>query len=108
MTGLTITYATETLNEIIYALEDAYWEAGTIESKDAVYNIQRSFTEEVIELHKVSVQDGDFKYEPVNEGLRHLASNISWLRENLSSVCRRTQTQHRLAGLLQQVLPLLQ
>lgn len=108
MSGFTITYATETLNEIIYALDDAYWEAGTIEYKDAVYNVQRVFTEELIELHKVSVQDGDYKYEPVNEGLRNLAASIAWMRENLSVVCRRTHTQHRVAELLQRVQPLLQ
>lgn len=103
MKQLNITQATNLLDEFVYALDNAYWQASTMDHKDRIYNLIRLLTEEVIELHKVSVQDGDFPYEPAGEDFTDLSDPIQWLRNNLDDVCKRSVTRSEVAGLITQV-----
>ncbi len=103
----TILVASRTIDELIPYLDDAYWESSQIKHKDLLHNLMRVLTEEAHELHKVSVQDGDYKYEPVSEGIRYLPAQLVWLNENLSSVIPRTSTALRIGPELHKVITLL-
>lgn len=107
MSSQTIVMATETLDQLTRLLDDVYWEATSIEHKDLVFNLSRVLTEELIELHKVSVQDGHFKYEPVSENLRDIIPQLSWLNDNLNLVTRRSRTFTEAELLLRKVQQLI-
>ncbi|MCH8550919.1 MAG: hypothetical protein LAT62_03215 [Natronospirillum sp.] len=103
MSSTTLLMATETLDQFIRALDDVYWEASDIADKDVIFNISRVLTNELIELHKVSIQDGHYKYEPVGENLRTIIPQLSWLNDNLSRVTRRTDTTTEIQPLLRTI-----
>ncbi|MFY0663392.1 MAG: hypothetical protein JXQ97_02125 [Natronospirillum sp.] len=92
MASTTILEATEKLDQFIHVLDDLYWEASLMEHKDILHNLARNLTDELIELHKVSIQDGHFKYEPISEQLRTISPQLAWLGDNLSLIARRTRT----------------
>ena len=107
MSSTTLLMATETLDQFIRALDDVYWEASDLAEKDVIYNISRVLTDELIELHKVSIQDGHYKYEPVGENLRNIIPQLAWLNDNLSRITRRTDTQSEVQPLLRVIQQLI-
>ncbi|MEX1058247.1 MAG: hypothetical protein WED11_10980 [Natronospirillum sp.] len=107
MSSTTILMATETLDHFIGQLDAVYWEASVMEHKDVVFNISRVLTEELIELHKVSIQDGHYKYEPVSENLRTIIPQLAWLNDHLTQITRRTDTQADVQPVLRRVQQLI-
>ena len=72
------TSVADTLREYLSLLEildDAYWEASTIQHKDLLYDIIGIFHQEVAELNKLSVQDHHYPYEVITEGIRRVYRN---------------------------------
>ena len=54
------TSVADTLREYLSLLElldDAYWEAASIQHKDMLYDIISIFSQEVSEINKLSIQD---------------------------------------------------
>ena len=102
----TINRATIEIDDVLPLLNSAYWEASSTSHKDILHNLTWLLTMEVIELHKVSVQDGHYKYEPVNDHVRHILPELRWLSENLSTVVSRTETRLELSDQLQKVVSL--
>lgn len=102
----TINRATIEIDEILPMLNNAYWEASNQHHKDMIHNITWLLTMEVIELHKVSVQDGHYKYDPVNDYVRHIMPELRWFSENMSKVICRTESRLALGHQLQKVIEL--
>ncbi|MFC3852628.1 hypothetical protein ACFOSD_07265 [Salinispirillum marinum] len=103
MTRITILEATEKLDIFIKMLDDLYWETASMDHKDILHNLSRNLTDELIELHKVSIQDGHFKYEPISEQLRSISPQLGWLADNLSQVARRTRTYNEAHKLVREI-----
>lgn len=103
MKQLTLAEATGLLDEFVYALDNAYWQASSVDHKDRLYNLIRLLTEEVIELHKVSVQDGGYPYEPAGDDFTELDAPLNWLKNNLDEVCKRSGTHQEVSALINQV-----
>lgn len=107
MPSSTILSATETLDQFIVHLDAVYWEAAVMEHKDVVFNVSRVLTKELMELHKVSIQDGDYEYEPVSEDLRSILPQLAWLSDHLPRITRRTPTQAEVQPLIRLVQQLI-
>ena len=102
----TILQATQEIDDLLPLLDRAYWEASNIDHKDTIHNVIWLLTQEVVELHKVSIQDGHYRYEPVTETIRHALPQMRYLAENLSEICRRTNTHRSLSPALHSAITL--
>lgn len=89
------TSVADTLREYLSLLElldDAYWEAGSIQHKDLLYDIISIFNQEVSEINKLSIQDHHYPYEVITEGIRRVVPKLERLDEQREDVIQRTQT----------------
>jgi len=89
-------------------LDDAYWEASSIEHKDFIYDIISLFSQETTELNKLSVQDHHYPYEFITEGIRRAVSKVAQLEVDLQVIIRRTQTLTDMKQVLSNVLAVLE
>jgi len=92
MSTATVADALREFMSLLELLDDAYWEAGTVEHKDMIYDIISIFSQEVSELNKLSVQDHHFPYEIITEGMRRVTPKLERLDEHREDVIQRTQT----------------
>jgi len=103
----TISSATQEIGDLLILLDNAFWESNSIEHKDILYNIITILNAEVMELNKVSVQDGNYRYEPATETMRILGPQLDWLLENMKHVAIRTNTASPLGSQLRKVIEVL-
>lgn len=89
-------------------LDDAYWEAATIEHKDFIYNIISLFSQEMAELNKLSIQDHHYPYEFITEGIRRAISQVTELEEDIEHILKRTKTLTDTKEVLSNVLAILE
>ena len=89
-------------------LDDAYWEASSIEDKDLIYDIISQLSKEVAELNKLSVQDHHYPYEFITEGIRRITPQIAALEEDLDRIVKRTQTRTDMRDMLSNVIAILE
>lgn len=92
MSTATVADALREFMSLLELLDDAYWEAGTVEHKDMIYDIISIFSQEVSELNKLSIQDHHFPYEIITEGMRRVIPKLERLDEHKENVIQRTQT----------------
>lgn len=102
----TIADAIKTLEELNDSLDDAYWEASTMESKDLFYDIISAINVELSELAKLSIQDHSLEYEPVTAELKVARNKLSNLRKLLDECVLRSSTAARLESLISDVVTL--
>lgn len=107
MTTATVADALREFLSLLELLDDAYWEAGTVEHKDMIYDIISIFSQEVSELNKLSVQDHHFPYEIITEGMRRVIPKLERLDERKDDVIQRTQTLIDFRDILSLVMTIL-
>lgn len=93
------------LNEL---LDDAYWEASSIEHKDLIYDIISQLTKEIAELNKLSIQDHHYPYEFITEGIRRITPKVISFEEQIEVIVKRTQTQIDMKEILSNVILILE
>ncbi|MFO7527880.1 MAG: hypothetical protein R6W86_03605 [Marinobacter sp.] len=101
----------DTLREyqsLLELLDDAYWEAGTIQHKDMLYDIISVLSQEIAEINKLNTQDHHYPYEVITEGMRRLVPKLERLDEQREDVIQRTQTLTDFRDLLSSVLGILE
>jgi hypothetical protein len=103
----TISQALEELAEVLPLLDDAYWACDGVEHKNLLHNLIWMLSTEMMELQKVSVQDGHFKYEPVTENLHRILPQLQMLREKLNIIILRTEAAATLGAKVENVISLL-
>lgn len=81
---------------LIDVLDDAYWEASTVESKDVIYDILTVFHRELAELNKLSIQDHHYPYEMITDVIRQVSPKLHRLLANVNKLVERTNTQVRI------------
>lgn len=100
MTKPTIADASRHIEELLAALDDAYWEAATIERKDLVYSILVLLHAERMEIAKLSIQDHTLPYEPISLGFIEVRNRLASLRKHMDNVVLRPSTAQRLDQLI--------
>lgn len=108
MTPATISDACREFLALAEALDDAYWEASTITSKDIIYDVLSVFQQEIAELNKLSIQDHHYPFEMITDGIHFVAPKLRRLQDRLDEVVERTSTQTKLNQLLKNVLIILE
>ena len=103
----TIATAAGYIEDLLAALEDAYWEASTIEHKDLIFSIISLLQQERTEIAKLSVQDHGFLYEPITDGFKLLSSKLHYLQNALNTIVLRGKTARALVPLVANVFTLL-
>ena len=108
MTEATVADTLRDYQSLLELLDDAYWEASTIQHKDMLYDIISILSQEVAEINKLSIQDHHYPYEVITEGIRRVVPKLERLDENREDVIQRTQTLTDFRDILSSVLGILE
>ncbi|NVD34269.1 hypothetical protein [Marinobacter lutaoensis] len=108
MTEATVADTLREYQSLLELLDDAYWEASTIQHKDMLYDIISILSQEVAEINKLSIQDHHYPYEVITEGIRRVVPKLERLDENREDVIQRTQTLTDFRDILSSVLGILE
>lgn len=96
MPSSSIAAAIPVLEELNAALDKAFWEANSINVKDAVYDCISAINKELSELSKLSIQDHDLTYEPISGEFIIATRRISSFRKYLDANIIRTSTLNKI------------
>jgi hypothetical protein len=107
MTKPTIAAAAENIEQLLAVMDNAYWEASSVDKKDCIYSIISLLHEERSELAKLSIQDHGLPYEPVSSVFKRLQPKLNTLRRNLDDMVVRPQTAQQLEQLISRVVAML-
>ena len=105
------TSVADTLREyqsLLELLDDAYWEASSIQHKDMFYDIISILSQEVAEMNKLSVTDHHYPYEVITEGIRRVVPKLERLDEQREDLIQRTQPLTDFRDILSSVLGILE
>jgi len=108
MTQTTIADTLREYQSLLELLDDAYWEAGTIQHKDMLYDIISVLSQEIAEINKLNTRDHHYPYEIITEGMRRMVPKLERLDEKREHVIQRTQTLTDFRDLLSSVLGILE
>lgn len=86
--------------ELNTAISDAYWETNDINQKDRFFAMKGILQDELDELHKLSLQDHVYPYEPSNPSLLQLSDTLRALLPELNKYVYRPQTSSRFKDLI--------
>lgn len=101
-----IANAARILEELLSGLDQAYWEASSIERKDFFYDIISAVQGELSEVGKLSVQDHHLEYETITQDFRAARAKLSRLRKLLDEYVQRSSTATRLESLISETVAL--
>lgn len=102
-----ISTAIPVLEGLQAGLDQAYWEANSLDRKDFFYDLISALHAELAELGKLSVQDHDLLYEPVTEEFRAARPKLGRLLKLIDDFALRSTTATRLDQLINEVLVLI-
>ena len=107
MSSSSISNAIEALEDLLGGLNQAYWEANSLDRKDFFYDLISALHAELFELGKLSVQDHHLDYEPVTEVFRAVRPKLSRLRKLVDDFALRSTTAARLEHLINESMVLM-
>lgn len=99
--AVSIAKASVYLEELLNCIENIYWEANDIPSKDVCFNLIRLLHSEITELNKVSVQDHHYDYEIIAYPPTTVIEAVEDLQSHLKNMVLRTQTRVQVMPLLE-------
>jgi len=108
MTQPSIAYVITEFMAFSELLDDAYWEASSIENKDFIYDIISLISQEMAELNKLSIQDHHYPYEFISEGIRRIVPKVLALEERQANIIHRTKTLTDMREVLSNVIVILE
>lgn len=107
MSNSSIARAIKVLEGLLSGLDQAYWEANSLDRKDFFYDLISALHAELSELGKLSVQDHDLDYEPITEEFRAARPKLSRLRKLVDDFALRSTTAARLESLINEAMVLM-
>lgn len=106
MERLTVADAVRELENLLTALDNAYWDAASLPHKDIFYNLISMLHGELNELAKLSVADHYMAYEPITTPWRSAQSTLKHLQSRIDDYVLRSKTAVFLEEHLPQVIGL--
>lgn len=106
MTNPSISNAADLIESMLSVLDDAYWEAATMEKKDAIYGLIALLHNEQAEIAKLSIQDHDLEYQPITSDFRHVRGKLNALRKTLDEFVMRPRTAREIDRLFVKLVSL--
>lgn len=107
MTSSNITDAIPMLEEFSALLDRTYWEANSLNTKDAIYDCISAIHTELSELNKLSIQDHDMAYEPISTEFKMATNRLTSFRKYLDNHIMRTSTLNKLDSSISSVIKLM-
>ena len=107
MPNSSISSAMKVLQDLLAGLNQAYWEANSLDRKDFFFDLISALHAELSELGKLSVQDHDLDYEAVTEEFRAVRPKLSRLRKLVDDFALRSTTAVKLEHLINEAMVLL-
>lgn len=107
MPSSSITDAIPILEELNTVLDKAFWEANSLNVKDAIYDSISAINKELSELSKLSIQDHDLIYEPISGEFKIATRRISSFRKYLDGHIMRTSTLTKLDSATSAIMQLI-
>lgn len=107
MSKPTIAEAVDNIENLLAVMDNAYWEASSVDKKDCIYSIISLLHEERSELAKLSIQDHGLPYEPVSSVFKRLQPKLNGLRRNLDDIVVRPHTAQQLEQLISRVVAMI-
>ena len=107
MSKPTIADAADNIENLLAVMDDAYWEASSVDKKDIIYSIISLLHEERAELGKLSIQDHGLPYEPVSSVFKRLQPKLNGLRRNLDDIVVRPHTAQQMEQLISKVVAMI-
>ena len=96
MSRATIAEAVHSLEDLLKALTNAYWDTSKINRKDCVFDLVTTIFGELNELSKLSVEDHAMTYEPITAAFHSSRDNLRRLQNNIAAWYPRTATDKQL------------
>jgi len=103
MSSKTIAHAIQVLEGLLKGLDQAFWEANSVDRKDFIYDLIGAVHGELSELNKLSVQDHDLQYEPISEEIQLIGAKLARLQSLSAEFLLRATTTKRLDALINDV-----
>ncbi|EAQ66185.1 hypothetical protein MED121_05870 [Marinomonas sp. MED121] len=100
MTIKTVADALHVFYELNSEFSNAYWEINEINDKDMFFAMKCMLQDELDELHKLSMQDHEYPYEPINPVVLNLSGKLRKLLPKLDTMIFRTETLNNLERLI--------
>lgn len=107
MLKTTIAEAIVALDDLLKALNDAYWDVNDINTKDCLFDVITTLHEESNELAKLSIEDHSMPYEPITIGLRAACKKFNLINESADTWFIRTTTAEKVRESLPKVASLI-
>ncbi len=107
MPPLSIAAAIPILEELNAVLDRAFWEANSLNVKDAIYDCISSINKELSELSKLSIQDHDLTYEPISGEFKIATRRIPTFRKYLDGHIMRSTTLTKLDSATSAIIQLI-
>lgn len=92
MPAKTIQLALKTLEPLINALEDAYWDSSSMDVKDRIFDLVGCVHNELNELAKLSVSDLDLPYQPITPAFSKACVKFKYIASHVELWFPRSQT----------------
>lgn len=99
-----ISHIVRILEDLASGLDDAYWQANSMETKDLFYDLVSAVNGELFELAKLSIQDHDLEYEPITTHFRIARGKLSDVRKNMANSVFRAPVAIKLEKLITDLL----
>ncbi|WP_045859653.1 hypothetical protein [Teredinibacter purpureus] len=96
MNRINIAEAIHSLEELLAALNNAYWETSDIHRKDCMFDLVTTLFGELNELAKLSISDHAMTYEPVTSAFHSSNANLRQIQNNIEKWFPRTTTAKQL------------
>jgi hypothetical protein len=107
MSSNTIAHAIEVLEGLHKGLDQAFWEANSVDRKDHIYDLISAVHGELSELNKLSVQDHYWNYEPITQEIQLIRAKLVKFQPLLGDFVVRAVTAKRLEPLIANAVGLL-
>lgn len=107
MEHVSISEAIRTLESLSQILDNAYWEASEMSSKDFIYDAITVIRDELNELAKLSVEDHNMPYEAITLGFRASLNKFETLQAKADYWVNRSKRVQQLKSELPALIALL-
>lgn len=108
MSKSSISKAINVFEDLLDGLDQAYWEANSLDRKDYFYDLIGALHAELSELGKLSVQDHHLEYEPVSAEFRAAQPKLARLAKLIDDFALRSTTAAHLTQLIGESLLLIE
>jgi hypothetical protein len=89
------------------ALDDAYWVASDVPTKDRIHGIAQAVYTELTRLNRLTIEERGKKYRPIGNDMKLVKVRLGVLKEEIDRVIHAIDTINRVVAAASRVLTLI-